>query len=524
MPRKGKCFSTCRKRTKPNCAAQECYYTNGRQYKYCRLAFTRKMGADCVPVLRSKYKTTKSISKHNSVIKSINLNPPKDKVAEFREKYAKMRATRRIGKFLRRTDPRVRSKFLQSVCSDAGVCIAFGTNAAAIRKHFDNFNNFELLSKPSMRIGAVSSNGFVQELTYERRGYIANAIMKSSASSTADNLLYEALVGFFLNSQSKFYPSFVDTYGLYRYATDGIAYNECKNNKFNSPLVLSNGLIRMASSAAAINDKMIKRSCKASILMAVLIQHLKGADTISEKCKNVNFKKNDLLYGLFQVYMTLASISEIFTHYDLHDENVLMYEPVANSYIEYHYHIDGEEVVFKSSYIAKIIDYGRSYFNQLGDTSSTGKSRKVFEKLCEVCNPGCGRLSGYSWLNKSTLSANMLFISSQVGNQSHDLRLLKTIEPFSKGSAPAKLSSLLKKVTYGQGLSGSDKRYGTKLNKKSGLPNKINNVTDAFLALLELIKDPAQQEQNETAYSTFTKLGELHIHDDSRTPMRYIPA
>jgi hypothetical protein len=118
----------------------------------------------------------------------------------------------------------------------------------------------------------------------------------------------------------------------------------------------------------------------------------------------------------------------------------------------------------------------------------------------------------------------MLFISSQVGNQSHDLRLLKAIEPFSKGSATAKLSSLLKKVTYGQGLSGSDKRYGTKLNKKSGLPNKINNVTDAFLALLELIKDPAQQEQNETAYSTFTKLGELHIHNDSRTPMRYIPA
>jgi hypothetical protein len=91
----------------------------------------------------------------------MDLRPAKEDVAAFRDKYIKNAATRKIGKFLRITDPRVRSKFLQSVCSDAGVCIAFGTNAAAIRKHFDDFDNFNLLSKPANRIVSVSSNGFV---------------------------------------------------------------------------------------------------------------------------------------------------------------------------------------------------------------------------------------------------------------------------------------------------------------------------------------------------------------------------
>lgn len=52
MPRKGKCFSTCRTRPKTECEPPECHYTNGNKYKYCRLAYTRKMGPDCKPGLR----------------------------------------------------------------------------------------------------------------------------------------------------------------------------------------------------------------------------------------------------------------------------------------------------------------------------------------------------------------------------------------------------------------------------------------------------------------------------------------
>ena len=267
---------------------------------------------------------------------SMVLHPTKEEIVAFREKYVKNTATRKIGKFLRRTDPRVRSKFLQSVCSDAGVCIAFGTNASAIRKHFDNFNNFNLLSKPAERIGSVSKNGFVKELSYENRGYAANAVLKSSVHDNADNLLYEALVGFFLNKMSEIYPTFLETYGLYQYKLDGLAYKECKDNKLTNSAVLNAGLTRIAKTAKDIGGQSVKSSCTSPTSMAVLIQHLKSAKTIGEKCTVSDFVRKDLLYVLYQIYMTLSSLSDVFTHYDLHSNNVLVYEPVVGSHIEYH--------------------------------------------------------------------------------------------------------------------------------------------------------------------------------------------
>ena len=122
MPRKNKCFSTCRKRPKSDCDPPECHYTNGNKYKYCRLSFTRKMNADCISVPRNqKSSTVRSIPRPRSreVPKTMDLSPDKSKITAFRTKYLKKTATRKIGRFLRKTDPRVRTKFLQSVCSDA---------------------------------------------------------------------------------------------------------------------------------------------------------------------------------------------------------------------------------------------------------------------------------------------------------------------------------------------------------------------------------------------------------------------
>ena len=62
MPRKGKCFSTCRKRSKTECNHPMCLYNDGRQYKYCRLNHVYKMNAACEPELRErKGKTSKKV-------------------------------------------------------------------------------------------------------------------------------------------------------------------------------------------------------------------------------------------------------------------------------------------------------------------------------------------------------------------------------------------------------------------------------------------------------------------------------
>ena len=563
MPRKGKCFSTCRKRLKSVCDPPECHYTNGNKYKYCRLSFTRKMNKDCVPlrkkpsltpserpitkspitkspITKSPITSTKSITSTNSSLsrsnrdyekhtsewshKSQDLHPTKEDIAEFREKYTKRAATRKIGKFLRRTDPRVRSKFLQSVCSDAGVCIAFGTNASAIRKHFDNFNNFNLLSQPAERIGNVSANGFVKELTYKHRGYVANAVLKSSVKSNADNLLYEALVGFFLNKMSNRYPTFVETYGLYQY-NSSVAYLECKDNKLSDPAILSVGLNRISESAKDVDTLQVQKSCLTPISMAVLIQHLKSAKTLFEKCADQLFVEKDLLYVLYQVYMTLASLSDVFTHYDLHRENVLVYEPVAGSHIEYHYHVStiggNRETVFRSKYIAKIIDYGRCYFKDEG-SSNFGESKRFYDKLvCKECKPKCGKGKGYEWMEyKAKAMKDSTFICSQRVNPSHDLRLLYSIGTKVKGM-DLNLQTLIGRVVYGQGVTKGKEMFGTEPRPDSGYPIKINNINDAFSYFEDIVKSPESEVANEIEYRGSKKLGELHIYGDK--PMRWIP-
>jgi hypothetical protein len=458
----------------------------------------------------------------------MELTPTKEDLAAFREKYAKKTATRKIGKFLRRTDPRVRAKFLKSVCSDAGVCIAFGTNAAAIRKHFDDFNNFNLLSKPAERIGSVSANGFVKELTYMNRGYMANAVLKSSASPDSDNLLYESLVGFFLNKMSMMYPTFLETYGLYRYHADRLAYNACKNDAFTDATILSVGLTRVAQSAKDISNTTVKNSCTSPTSMAVLIQHLKAAKTIGERCAARLFVTKDLLYVLYQVYMTLSSLSNVFTHYDLHRDNVLVYEPVVGSHIEYHYHYPstsvrgGTETIFNSKYIAKIIDYGRCYYNDERSTSNVSESKSFHDGLvCKECKPRCGSGRGYEWLDyKANRMKGSAYICSQRSNPSHDLRLLYSIGNKVKGMDPA-LQTLMGRVIYGQGVKKGNEMYGTEPNLKSGLPWKINNVNDAFASLDELVKQPHQEVMNDINYRTSTLLGELHIYGDGKTPMRW---
>jgi hypothetical protein len=440
-------------------------------------------------------------------------------------------ATRKIGRFLRRTDPRVRSKFLQSVCSDAGVCIAFGTNAPAIRKHFDDFNNFSLLSKPAERIGSVSSNGFVKELTYMNRGYMANAILKSSAEETSDNLLYEALVGFFLNKMSLIYPSFVETYGLYEYSADGLAYKECKDNASTNPAVLTSGLKRIANNASILSEN-VRKSCKTPTSMAVLIQHLKPAETIREKCEYESFLTEDLLYVLYQVYMSLSSLSDVFTHYDLHLDNVMVYEPVVGKHIEYHYYIPYVKggytnTFFRSKYIAKIIDYGRCYFNDKENTSNYGNSKSFYSNiLCKECVPKCGRKSGYQWFEYNPKYIHDdYFICSQRLNPSHDLRLLSDIrtDDIIEEITP-ELKNIIDRLVYGKGMSEEDEMYGTEPNPVSGLPSKINNVRDAFSALEELVKYPQSAAANKMNYQNSNKLGELHIYGDNKTPMRWVPS
>ena len=104
------------------------------------------------------------------------------------------------------------------------------------------------------------------------------------------------------------------------------------------------------------------------------------------------------------------------------------------------------------------------------------------------------------------------WISSQLSNKSHDLRLLNILS--SAQYLPKELSSMLKKLKY-------EERFGTP-EMANGFPRAIQNVHDAALTLGNIISSPSAIASNEALYRGKTKLGDLHINcaKDS-TSMRF---
>jgi hypothetical protein len=433
---------------------------------------------------------------------------------KIKKKDIKMNAEKTIGRFIKRS-----GKFLNTICSDSGVCIAFGRNANEITQYFKGFTDFTYAISPIKKIGEPSNNGFVKEIEYERQGYKSHAILKSSMQPDSDNLLFEYLVGIkYINRILKILPCFVQTYGLYFYNSE-ISW---KIMQGSGPI--HNSILKKLNIQNTID---YSKACIESKYVAILIQHIKNAKSISSYIEKgySNFMKFDLLYVLFIIYQALSYISTEFTHYDLHAGNVLIYEPVKGKYIQYHYHNkDGTITTFCSPYIPKIIDYGRSFFD-----NGNLNARKIYNKLCDTkdCDT-CGEDYGFAWLNPK----HTYYISSSKKNESHDLRLLYLLdnklnelyntEPsFPSEHSFTALSNFTKKVVYGVGIQATDeKEYGTKENTTKGI-NKIYNVTDAYLSLKKYIEKQLLIKENEKRYSNVAnKLGDLHIYNDGR-PMKY---
>ena len=279
-----------------------------------------------------------------------------------------------IGRFMKQTKHTRKARFLNSVCSNSGLCIAFGIYSDEIKKFFNGFASFDYVE--SVRpIGIESNNGFVYSIEYKHRGYVANAILKSSAKSYGDNLLYEYIVGKQINKLFyKRYPIFVETYDNYYTYKSELEWNSFK---FGIP----NPNLKAAYNVHKEVD--YKLSCEKSKHLSILVQHIANASTLDEMPPE--FYDTEFLNSLYQMYYTLSKISNEYTHYDLHTGNVLVYLPDNTKYIQYiFHHSSGPIVAFKSRYLIKMIDYGRSYIETT--------THKVKRDICPIpeCSPQCG--------------------------------------------------------------------------------------------------------------------------------------
>jgi hypothetical protein len=418
-------------------------------------------------------------------------------------------AKKRIQTFMHRKRYKITSLFLNTICNNSGECFAFGNETTKIKAFFNNYNNFTYAIKSS-EIGK-GANGIVYKILYERLNYKSFNILKVSLKVNADNLFYEYITGLFINTYYKKLPCFLETRGLNRLITATYTgMSDLKNIPINDIEDVKN---------------VLNETCLNPIKMTVLLEHIDNSNTLKKMLLDADFLKNDCVLMLFIIYFSLNQIKGLFTHYDLHDENILLFKPVTNKYIEYNFIIDNKSYKFKSPYMVKIIDYGRCYFNneKLGFTSMDFLNLLKKDKDCKRLKYN----AGYGWVfNKGSVSS--YFIEPSKNNQSIDLRILKMISEkitpiisnnlFMNPDLPTYINNKIKSLFTTLTFTSS---YGTKSILKSGVTqNKINNITDAYNSLLYIIKNQEFINMNSIyyeiggVYESYKKVGMLTIYND----------
>jgi hypothetical protein len=375
---------------------------------------------------------------------------------------------------------------LKKVCLKSSFCLALGVNREKIESLFD-FMSLKHLKDHVVDLSVVGNNGKIKLLnfsvqikginTYDakallkmakidrewgriqkaydksKRDYsnppkITNIYRQQYISKNTDSLFYEYLVGMFINTYTDKYPLFVRTYGIFKFKTletlDYCNVGDIRDRippkkfiesvePFNVPdletLIKNDGnpvklnedsVIRDALLIEHIDDKPMQLG---EFLLSLCQKYVKSPDEWT-----VRALKYEVLYIFCQVYFTLADMYDVFTHYDLHQGNVLIYQ--LDHAVEFCYHDEDEKVyTFKSKYLVKVIDYGRCYFKYSEKVSSGEFYDKVLCKLSPKEGGYCGHRYGFHNFTLGPTAKNF-YIDSGRRNQSHDLKLAYVIKTY----------------------------------------------------------------------------------------------
>ena len=331
--------------------------------------------------------------------------------------YKRIQSAKKIQSAFRRNKHTLRSEYLKYHCPESGECLILGKNRKEILQLFNGFKNFDYSDKILIPIGAPSVNGVVHEVKFKHRNYISYAILKTSKTTTSDNLIYEYFMGLFLNKINNFLPTFLETYSIFQCTPEF-------HKKLNEPVTIEPGDIVPLNISS---KKLLKMGCVKPQYNQIMIQHVKNADSLLTKLKDRDFLKNDLMNVLFQVYAALYYLRGRFTHFDLHANNILLQKPFKTGVMGFHF----GDTIFHSPYVVKIIDYGRSECKY---------TPLILSELCKIpeCSPGCGKTQGFKPRQKTI-------------DESEDVNLLKKIGIFIpkvlKYEFPAEIAPIFKSQT-----------------------------------------------------------------------------
>lgn len=466
------------------------------------------------------------------------------------------------------------SKMLNAVCNETtrGACLDFMSEYRTMIKNF--FNNYYIKPRdksPSYattikRIGNESSNGFVLQVEYERDGYKSYSAIKINRKRDdkkhSDSLLYEYYVGInFINHYLKVFPCFVETYKqlyfLNKPADHKFMFNITKNgipfdSTFKSHINEDDNPERFTND---INE-LVNNACKfgKQDSLAIMLQHFDNFASFADMADNhIDDIKYDIPNLTLQIYFVLNALSSVYTHYDLHSNNVYLYKPyLGKKYILMNYHFkDGVVVSFPTEYIAKIIDYGRNY---IYNPETKKNSKDFYSNLCMNCKAEecisydknkdgvvsnlnmCGETTGV-FLGEYPDDAygSFYYINPSKKNASHDLRFASDPQvknyfaPLS-GMIPDHAINFLYREHYGTPERLTKSTAVKEINGKKRLDIIDVYSMTMFLKLTvngwnDLKFNEWKTGQPDVKYNKYgkdwTKMGEMHVYEDQR-PYEFI--
>lgn len=378
----------------------------------------------------------------------------------------------------------------------------FNTKKDEILNKYEKFYNKDLINSPIRRLGQPSANGFINSINYKNNTdqKTFNTILKTSKRLNADNIYYEFIVGNCINILKKYYPNFCYTFAYLN--LDDHLKNElevCKSFE-NIGLFKEKSYFKLFKDLNELQTlRNISEGCSNNNKSSVLIEDIPSSISFNELLNDPEFKCDVSYYtfcNLYQIYYTLNSIKKIFTHYDLHEKNVMYLK--LNKKIKIIYEADPESVILYTRYIPVIIDYGRCHINCL-ELDNNIFSRIFSEIACESdkCNnkiyPLCNTDSKGIWTyRKSPLEYfdNKYYTNYRKKNESHDLRYIVNILLYYLNENRT-IKKFFKKYVNAENNSEffEEKYYGTKeyedcLIETNDVPiGKIKTVGDVMIFL-----------------------------------------
>ena len=267
-------------------------------------------------------------------------------------------------------------------CSNINVCLNFGFANKQIIEFLSTLKHLKVINKIA-KLTSQNRNGIIHTLTSHYREFTCNSILKSykindvtskEKNYTNDNLLYEFLIGKSINN-FKITPNFIETLNLYKYnskMSHRIFIKTTDKDLSTSYLAENLSIIKQEEIERSLPD-IIKDSCSNPELYCVeslYVSSMRPLHSFSsfQTPDFTSFWEQYAITTLFQTYSTLFYYRNIFSHNDLHPQNVLCaYDENYIFRFVYTQTNLRKQILFYSPYLVKIIDYGRCVVKETSD-------------------------------------------------------------------------------------------------------------------------------------------------------------